>query len=299
MAENRDQTAESHLDRHRRPLITSLAFAISLILFLLVNSGPDAGTVAALETCGWRSASQIWDGAWWSLVTSAFLHVELWHLGFNLYWLWKLGSLLEVHIGSAKFLAFVLSSAFVSSSMELALSGDSGIGFSGVVYAIFGLMWLSRDAYPAFKNILDARTSQLFMLWLVGCIFMTYAGEIAIGNAAHVSGLLFGGLTAPLLMQLHRRRYSAIGIAVAIIVSVVSLVWAPWQVEWLAHQAYAAHKAGDYQRAIGLYNEVIERRPKSAWAYANRSVANEALGETEQAERDFENARAIDPAIKR
>src|SRR5438105_15702725 len=92
----------------------------------------------------------------------------------NAYLLWLLGSRLERAIGSLPFLGFFLVAACVSSSFQLAVSDSTGIGASGVVYAIFGFMWPTRHRYPRFNEVLDARTIQIFVIWLVGCVVATY-----------------------------------------------------------------------------------------------------------------------------
>ena len=50
------------------------------------------------------------DGAYWQLQTSAFTHLELWHIGFNMLALWVLGPQLELAIGRARFIALYLLS---------------------------------------------------------------------------------------------------------------------------------------------------------------------------------------------
>src|SRR5581483_3365765 len=43
-------------------------------------------------------------GDWWRLITAAFLHASIWHIAFNMYALWWLGSVVEGAIGSVRFL---------------------------------------------------------------------------------------------------------------------------------------------------------------------------------------------------
>ena len=80
------------------------------------------------------------DGAYWQLLTSAFTHVEVWHIGFNMLALWFLGPQLELAIGRARFLALYLLSGLAGSTLVYwAAAGVPGstLGASG---AIFGLM---------------------------------------------------------------------------------------------------------------------------------------------------------------
>jgi membrane associated rhomboid family serine protease len=79
------------------------------------------------------------DGAYWQLITSAFAHVEIWHIGFNMLALWILGPQVENLFGRARFLALYLVSALAGSALVYAASPATQptLGASG---AIFGLM---------------------------------------------------------------------------------------------------------------------------------------------------------------
>jgi GlpG protein len=146
---------------------------------------------------GYLPADRIWGGEFWGLISSAFVHVALWHLVFNVAWLWRLGGAVERQVGSAKFLGFVLAAAFVSSAGQLLVSGNTGIGASGVVYALFGFMWQRQDV-PRFAEVLGRDTASLFFVWLILCLVATFAGFVNIGNTAHISGLIFGIMLAKL-----------------------------------------------------------------------------------------------------
>src|SRR5690349_19688568 len=79
------------------------------------------------------------DGAWWQIITSAFTHVQVLHIGFNMLALFFLGPMLENVLGRARFLAVYLVSAVAGSAavMLFAAPHSQTLGASG---AIFGLM---------------------------------------------------------------------------------------------------------------------------------------------------------------
>ncbi|MGI8899529.1 MAG: rhomboid family intramembrane serine protease, partial [Nocardioides sp.] len=66
--------------------------------------------------------SGVGDGAYWQLLTSAFTHLDLWHIGFNMVALWVLGPQLEMVLGRLRFLAVYLLSALSGSAMVYWLS---------------------------------------------------------------------------------------------------------------------------------------------------------------------------------
>ncbi|MCB9769096.1 MAG: rhomboid family intramembrane serine protease [Candidatus Omnitrophica bacterium] len=280
---------------HFQPWVTILSAGWCLLVFgLLQDTEIDSWEEAA--KFGHYSARAIWDGAYWALITSAFVHYEVWHLIFNVYWLWKLGSEMEKTIGSIRYLVFILVAAFVSSSFQLAVSDDTGIGFSGVGYGIFGFMWLSRDRYPSFKKVLDSQIVSLFLVWLVFCFVITKLGIWQVGNAAHLSGLIFGGLVAFAFTVKSYRRLSQAGLIALIALSWVPLFWCPWSTTWLGKEAYAAHSEGRYEEALDYYNRIIKKDPYNAWAYSNRADINRRLGKYVDALRDERKAAELDPS---
>ena len=245
---------------------------------------------------GYLSPVAIWNGAYWGLVTTNFVHFELWHVAFNVYGLWVLGSRCERVFGSIRFLAFFLASAMVNSAFELALSDTTGIGMSGVVYAIVGLMWPCRSKFPLFREAFTRKTIQLLVWWLFGCVVVTYLKIWEVGNAAHLSGALFGGGVAGYFVLQHRPRLMLCGLTTLIVLAAVPLVWCPWSPTWLAEKAFQAHSAERLEEAERLYSTLIRRNPHNAWAYINRSAVFQALGKPEQASADYEQAIKLNPA---
>jgi GlpG protein len=199
---------------------------------------------------------------------------------FNVYWLWILGGALERHIGSGKYLVFFLSAAIVSSGMQLGFAGNTGIGLSGVVYAIFGFLWWYRKATPEFISLLNPRTVQLFLGWLVVCIVLTVLKIWQVGNAAHVAGLLFGVTTAASFDQARRRSGFRLASAGLLAGSLAPLFWCPWSVHWIAHRAYDAHVRGDLDAAIRGYERSLAMGLSDReWALQNLAIAYRGRGD--------------------
>jgi rhomboid protease GluP len=278
------------------PWVTRVAIAACVVIFLGLAMQNDYKSWATLTKFGYLPADAIWKGAYWGLITCVFVHFELWHIAFNVYWLWALGSRMERAIGSLRFLAFFLLSAFVSSSFELAIAGATGIGASGVGYAIFGFTWQARHRYPQFQQVLTPQIIRLFLGWLVGCVVVTYLHVWNIGNAAHVSGLIFGAAVATALVVRWRPRLTLAAAVAMVLVSVIPMFWRPWSADWLGMKAYDAQVAGQYETAIELYTRYIQKRPRTAWAYKNRGLAYTAIGKAENAVSDFERAQELNPS---
>jgi GlpG protein len=280
-----------------QPWLTWAASIACVGIFLGLSSEKNAASWEVLSKWGAFPGTAIWDGAYWGLFTSVFVHYAIWHVAFNVYWLWVLGSQVEKAIGSLYYLAFFAGAAIVSSSLQLAISDQTGIGASGVVYAIFGFMWPLRGRFPEFGKLLDQRTVGLFVVWLIGCFIMTYLKIWDVGNAAHLSGLLFGCLVAGSFVAPYHRRLALSGLVVMVVLSVVLLFWCPWSITWLSNQAFQAHQAQRYADAFELYTRILRMDPTNAWALYNRSGVYEALGQVQQSEADLVRALQLDPKI--
>ncbi len=273
-----------------RSYITIVAILICVAIFFLFNAQQQQ-TYAVAWKFGFYRAEEIYGGAFWAVITSAFVHFDLFHVGFNMYWLWLLGSRVERAIGSGWYLLLMLASAIVSSSAQLAFSDTTGIGASGVVYAIFGFMLLTRRRYPEFLVILHGKTIQMFLIWLVACFAISYMGIWPIGNAAHLSGLIFGVL-ASLPVMAGMRALAAVP-ACAVLLATATLAWSPWSPTWLMVKAAEAEKNQEYALAIDYYSRVIEKNPNHVQALVRRAGVHRKMENNEAAEEDLTMAHQL------
>jgi GlpG protein len=245
------------------------------------------------------SGFDAWNGRWWTLVTSAFVHVQIWHVAFNVYWLWVLGRVLEEAIGPFRWSLFCLSAAFVSSAAQLAWSDEVGIGFSGVAYALFGFMWIARPRWPSFARVVNRDTVLLFLVWFVLCIAATWTGMWNVGNAAHAGGLVYGGLLGAAAARPRRRAAALAGTGALLAASVALLLYAPWSATWSCVQGYRAHVREDYAEAERSYLRALDLSARPAWVLGNLVRVYGATGEKAKYESTLERLRAIDPEAAR
>jgi len=152
-------------------------------------------TSVAPEFRAYHGLTDVMDGQVWRLVTPIFLHFSLLHILFNLWWTSALGTVIEIRRGTGRFLALVLISAVHSNLVEYFYM-DQIVkeyyvfgGLSGVVYALFGYVWMKGESDPEVGLRVDSRTVVLMLAWLVLC-FTGLLGPIA--NGAHLGGLAVG-----------------------------------------------------------------------------------------------------------
>jgi GlpG protein len=273
------------------------AMVVLCILVWTVFQFPPVATGTSFLRLFVLPVEEIRSGGYWTLITSNFLHLELWHLAGNVYWLWAFSSVIERKIGRKLLLIFVLSAALVSSLFQIAHLDTTGIGASGIVYAMFGLLWSSRRHVVEFARALPDSRVSLCLGWMGICVVVDYLNVMSVGNAAHIFGLLFGSLVgfgcygelAPRIFRMSAAGLIALGI--------VPLFWCPWSASWLSETAYQAHLAEDFDSAIAWYSRLIARDPGNAWAYLNRSSAYEAIGDLLAAQADYDAAIALDPDV--
>ncbi|WP_210439358.1 rhomboid family intramembrane serine protease [Nocardioides xinjiangensis] len=166
----------------------------------------------------WRAG--VADGAWWQLVTSAFTHVEIWHVVMNMFALFVFGPALEGILGRARFLAVYLIGALGSSVLVLYLADadSSTVGASGALFALLGAL------------LVTARKARLNSQWLVQNLVLgvviTVVGWRMISWQGHLGGFLAGVAAAAVIAYAPKSRRSLVQWAGLGALAVVLLVLA-------------------------------------------------------------------------
>jgi GlpG protein len=147
-------------------------------------------------------------GQIWRLVTPIFIHFGIWHLVLNMYWLYGLGGAIERQRGPLRYLSLVLPLAILSNLAEYSWSGPVFGGMSGVVYGLFGYVWMKARFQPELGLTISPSTVSFLMIWFFLCMTPWIHSIIGSGvaNVAHASGLLAGMFIgyAPILWRSFR-----------------------------------------------------------------------------------------------
>jgi membrane associated rhomboid family serine protease len=138
-------------------------------------------------------------GSWWQLLTSAFTHVQVLHIGFNMLALWVLGPQLEGVLGRSRFLAVYLLSALAASAcvMWLADPYSQTLGASGAVFGLMGALLVVVLKVRADPRALVGWIAVNFLLTLVGSGFISWQGHLGgfLGGAALAAVFAFAPRT--------------------------------------------------------------------------------------------------------
>ena len=257
------------------PILTYLLVALSVIITgasLLGGSQPSS-LLYAVGNFGYASPDQIWDGHIWGLVTTVFIHGGVLHLLFNMLWMVQLGRILERTLPPLTYLAFLVAAAAVGSATELLVSGTTGIGMSGVIYAMLGLMWAGRGYDAAWRAVATRDNLRVFILWGLFCVAATYLHFLSIANGAHGGGFLFG-LCVGFLFYSPRRRYVwAAPLALLLTACVLACTWQPWSGNWTFWKGNREFDRKHYVQAIRWYQASLKHGADLHDTWYNISLA--------------------------
>lgn len=146
---------------------------------------------------------QIRKGEIWRLITPCVLHQDLLHILFNMLWLWYLGRPIEQRIGPFRTLLLSVVAGVGANTIQYFMSGPFFIGYSGIVTALAGFIWM-RERKAPWEGYPLNRATILFLLFFIGAIFViqvvafliqifsTHNFAPNIANTAHIVGALIG-----------------------------------------------------------------------------------------------------------
>lgn len=153
---------------------------------------------------------------YWRLVSSAFLHENILHIGFNMYLLYMLGMLLEPAIGSVRFAAVYATALLAGSFGALLATSAPSLGASGAVFGLMGAAVVELRARRV--SVMDSGIGGLI---IVNLIFSFTIANISVG--AHVGGLIGGFLVALAIRAADDRRIPALGFAACLALSAAAV----------------------------------------------------------------------------
>ncbi len=221
------------LDFRRTP-VTLIIAAVSVAMELVSSFDPS-----------WRDyfymdlklgiLSTIWTGAWWQPFTSSLLHGNLLHMGFNVAWLIAFGAVLEARFGWWRYLLLLVLLAYVTMlpqfvipNFDAPVNAQRGaVGLSGIMYGLFGLLWMGRRWHREFYLVCDDTTVKLPIGWFFFCIAATYTGVMPVANIAHGAGIVFGVIYGLAIFDRDRRLRWTLLAAVASLAVLATMIGVP------------------------------------------------------------------------
>ena len=139
----------------------------------------------------------------WRLITYQFLHDGIFHIGFNMLWLYFLGPTLERQWGSRKFLIFYLvcgAAGGVFYTLLVVIKFLPPAPMIGASGAILGIVAACAILFPQisiyffpFPVAIPIRVAAVAGI-VIYVLFLVTRGPNAGGHAAHLAGMVAGGV---------------------------------------------------------------------------------------------------------
>jgi membrane associated rhomboid family serine protease len=181
-------------------MITRFLIAVNVVAFLweVYAGGPDVfgsfqsdRSQQVLIGAALIPVAVLHYGQWWRILTGAFLHGGLLHIGVNMMSLWFLGRFIEFALGPWRMLLVYMASLVVSGLGVVYFSAPTvpTLGASGAIFGLFGALF--AIGFKLGKPGMDLVRANIGILALNLIITFTVP---AISWQAHVAGLLAGFL---------------------------------------------------------------------------------------------------------
>ena len=179
--------------------------AVSLWSSLGENTGKLLPLFISLTPFGSPEAlAEVRRGEVWRLFTPAFIHFGVPHLLLNMLAMQSLGSAVEAQNGRRFYLVLLAALALTTNLAQYILEGPFFGGMSGVLYGLFGYIWLRSVCDQSSGFYMPRQSIIMALVWFAAC-FTGLLGPIA--NMAHTSGLVLGAIWGAVSGRLATRRY--------------------------------------------------------------------------------------------
>ena len=201
-------------------LVTKILLGLCVVVYALQVLAPGLATQSLDFRLGFLPVLAAHEP--WRFLTTAFLHANYMHLGFNMWALWVLGGTLEPVLGRWRFASVYLLSALGGSTAIYWLSWPGTeswitltVGASGAVFGLFSAMFIVQRRF-------GRDTSGIVALVAINAVVSFLGANIS--WQGHLGGLLVGGIVSAIYAWAPRGKRKAVGIAGTLAVVVALLV---------------------------------------------------------------------------
>lgn len=181
-------------EKKRHPYGVFGLAAVNIGYFLFLAAVRAEGDTSAMIEWGalYMNAGE-YVGGWYRLLTSMFMHFDIYHLGSNLLMLMAVGDVLEQRLGTLRVLVVYFAGGLAGNVATVfwcrfLKKSVVSAGASGAVFALVGILcFMALERRGQIPEIRRERV--LFMIFI-----MLYSGmaNAEINMAAHIGGILCG-----------------------------------------------------------------------------------------------------------
>ncbi len=185
----------------RFPWLTTTLVVLQIVLYFGIAGAQRMLALDPLIEAGAKIPANILElGETWRLLTANFLHRDILHLLFNMFFLFNVGGTIENAYRLRDYVLILVASAVSTTVLSTLLSNSASVGASGIVLGLFGSASVFGYKY---SDILPARYRRYFGgAVLPYALFILYVGlaNKDTDNWGHLGGML-GGLAATVLLD--------------------------------------------------------------------------------------------------
>ena len=199
---DRENKVYESIFRPKKIVVTNILIALNVIAFFVVFvlSGANLNVLNLLRY-GALNSVLVQNGEFWRLITAGFLHGGIFHLIFNMYALYIIGTQIENFAGKWKFLAIYFCSMLTASLMSCVINPNSvSVGASGAIFGLLGALVYFGYHYRLYLG--SVLRNQIIPLILFNLLLGFMVSGI--DNAAHLGGLI-GGLLISMALGVQKR----------------------------------------------------------------------------------------------
>jgi membrane associated rhomboid family serine protease len=215
---------------YAQPTVTYILIGICVVLYIgtLASGGSSSTVFVDLGTVGFAGGPDgqpigVAEAEYWRLITGGFLHDGILHIGFNMYILYWLGTMLEPVMGHVRFTALYFASLLAGSFGALVADPNTlTVGASGAVFGLMSAAFIFQRARG-----IDPWRSGLGPVILLNLALPFILPGLNISIGGHVGGLIGGAIAALAIERLGAmRRGDLLPVLACLAVGVVSVVGA-------------------------------------------------------------------------
>ena len=183
----KDASRIEQVFKDKIPYITYFLIALNVIFYVVPIL---LGDYQWILNSGCVHGPSIRGGQYYRLLTGMFLHGSIFHIFFNCYALYIIGSQIESFMGKTKYIIIYLFSGIMGSLFSMTFGGaTASIGASGAIFGLMGALLYFGYYYRVYLgNVLKSQIIPLILFNLVLGFIIP-----GVDNFGHIGGLV-GGL---------------------------------------------------------------------------------------------------------
>jgi membrane associated rhomboid family serine protease/outer membrane protein assembly factor BamD (BamD/ComL family) len=196
----------TNLQRNKLPVATLSIIGVNVLFFIIELLLPEDALIWTVQNFGFGPATR----NPLALFSHMFLHADIYHITFNMLFLWIFGSPVEERTGTRNFLIYYfgagVAAAFLHLIMEMVSRPDSTLPVIGASGAVSGVMalFLYRCFYSKLKLVINpillprqvnVPVIPLVLFWFFKDILLgvlSLSAPTGVAHWAHIGGFIFG-----------------------------------------------------------------------------------------------------------